>query len=302
MGASAAIVGLSGTSAPAKDPRPPRACLTAYNGAQERERSGHLKEGRELLLACAKPTCGALQKKCASGAGQLASDIAQVAPVVTDDAGAAVLDVEVKVDGVLLTSRMDGRSLSVDPGEHQFSFSARVGPWPGRAVSTTRTITIEQGQRGPIAIALPPPEGGESTDAPGALATAADRAADDTEVGSSKAPAPAAPDPEASPVVRHASGPSAFAYLLGGVGLLGLGAGGLLTYWGKTDNDALAACSPNCQPSSVDHIRRLYLAADVSFGAGGALLGVAGLLFATTPHVEVQPVRSGALATFTGAF
>jgi len=230
MGVSALTVGLSGMPAPARDQQPPRACLAAYNGAQERQRSGHLREGRELLLECARVTCGGLQRKCASAAGQLASDIALIAPVVTDDAGAALLDVRVLVDGEPLTTRLDGRPLPVDPGVHQFSFSARVGPWPGREVSTTRTITIEQGQRGAIAISLPPLDGGESTGAPGALATTVDRADAETEVGSSKSPGPAAPEHDASAPVRHGGGPSAFAYLLGGVGVLGLGAGGLLTY------------------------------------------------------------------------
>jgi hypothetical protein len=277
MGVSAATIGLSGMPAPARDQPMPRACTAAYDSAQERQQSGHLREGRELLLACAKPACGALQKKCASDAGQLASDIALVAPVVTDDSGMALLDVQVSVDGESLTTRLDGRPLPVDPGVHQFSFRARVGPWPGREVSTTQTITIEQGQRGAIAISLPPLD--RSSDPPG----------------------PAAPEREAPPAVRHGGGPSAFAYLLGGVGLLGIGAGGLLTYWGKTDNDALGACAPNCQPSSVEHIRRLYLAADVSFAAGGAALGIASLLFATS-HFDVQPAHSGAFATFRGAF
>jgi hypothetical protein len=271
--------------------------MTAYSGAQERQQAGRLREGRELLLECAKPVCGALQKKCASAAGQLASDIALVAPVVTDDSGTTLLDVQVSVDGESLTSRLDGRPFPVDPGVHQFSFSARVGPWPGREVSTTQTITIEQGQRGAIAISLPSLR--EPTLGGGAPAATAEHPEDETAVGPSKNPG--APEREASPTVRHGGGPSAFTYLLGGVGLLGVGAGGLLTYWGKTDNDALGACSPNCQPSSVEHIRRLYLAADVSFAAGGAVLGLASLLFATS-HFDVQPTHSGAFASYKGVF
>ena len=282
---SVAAIVLSGTMASARDRPPTRACLAAYEGAQERQRSGHLREGRELLLECAKAECGGLQRKCATGAGQLGSDIALIAPVVTDAAGAALLDVQVSVDGESLTTRLDGRPLAVDPGVHQLSVSARVGPWPGREISTTQTITIEQGQRGAIAVALPPPpDAGKSTD---------------PSVTSVIPPIPA-PAREA-PAVRHGGGPSAFAYLFGGAGLLGVGAGALLTYWGKTDNAALAGCAPNCSPSSVEHIRRLYLGADVSFAAGGAALGLAALLFATS-HVDVQPARSGALASFRGVF
>ena len=34
-------------------------------------------------------------------------------------------DVELRMDGTRLTNRVDGRAISVDPGMHQFSFSAR---------------------------------------------------------------------------------------------------------------------------------------------------------------------------------
>ena len=300
MGVSAATVSLSGSPLPARDRQPAQACLTAYHSAQERQRSGHLREGRDLLLECSKASCAGLQKKCASAAGQLDADIALITPVVTDDKGAALLDVQVKVDGEPLTTRLDGRPLAVDPGVHRFSFSARVGPWPGREIATTKTITIEQGQRGAIAVSLPP-LGAEETASAGALATTADHPDRETEVSSGKEPGPASPERDAAPVARHGGGPSAFTYVLGGFGLLGVGAGGLLTYWGKTDNDALGACTPNCHPSAVNHIRQLYLGADISFAAGGAALGLAALLFATA-HFDVQPVHSGALASFKGVF
>lgn len=247
-----------------------------------------------------------------------------IVPVVTDDTGKPLVDVQVKVDGEPVARRLDGRPLPVAPGPHEFSFAARVGPWPGRDVSTTEQITIAQGQRGPIAVSLPSPDGEEATwPPPAAFAGAVDTGQPiTTDKPDSDKPATEAPPPpiEAPPVAGKGGGPSAFAYLLGGVGALGLGSGALLTYWGKTDNDALAQCAPNCQGSSLDHIRRLYLAADLSFGAGGAALGVATLLFATSHRSEagadvtakppasasyrfdVRPVRSGAFAVFEGAF
>jgi hypothetical protein len=190
----------------------------------------------------------------------------------------------------------------VTPGVHEFSFSARVGPWPGRDVSTTQTISIDKGQRGPIAVALPSADPPEDEGVKGTWPPAPTEI--ETPVEATKAPdkpLPDAPPREAEPTVTRSGGPSAFAYVLGGVGALGLGAGALLTYWGKTDNAALAQCTPNCQPSSVEHIRGLYLAADLSFGAGAAAVGVSTLLFATS-HFDVRPVRSGAVASVGGGF
>lgn len=279
-----------------------------------------------LWAAPTSARCNKAQKKCAPPAGQARPDLAMIVPVVTDDAGKPLVDVQVKVDGEPLARRLDGRPLPVAPGPHEFSFTARVGPWPGRDVSTTEQITIVQGQRGPIAVSLPSPDADDANATwppPAAFAGTVDPETTGERSKPPDKPSPDRPAPEAPapaeappPVPRLGGGPSAFAYLVGGVGAVGLGAGALLTYWGKTDNDALSQCAPNCQPSSVDHIRRLYLAADLSFGAGGAALGVATLLFATSHpgdatakaparaayRFDVRPTRSGGLALFEGAF
>jgi hypothetical protein len=71
---------------------------------------------------------------------------------------------------------------------------------------------------------------------------------------------------------------------------------------------------PYCPQSSVNHVRRLYLAADVSLGVGAAALGVATLLFVLPRHgkenpeartaitVDVAPTPSGGFATLSGRF
>jgi hypothetical protein len=270
-----------------------------------------LREARGLLLECAKTPCGGLQKRCASGAGQLNSAIAWVAPVVTDSDGAPLVDVRVKVDGQFLTAHLDGHAFPLDPGVHEFSFSARVGH-PAREVSTTEKVMIVEGQRGPVSVELPAPD---DTDRQPTVAASAPP--DDATDGAATTD-PAAKAPEAPSAWRPGK-PSIWVYSLGGLGVASLGAAALLTYWGKTDNDALAGCSPDCRPSAVNHIRQLYLGADITFATGLVALGGAAFLFFTSHpsdaataatksaaagpfRVDVQPVASGALATFRGAF
>src|SRR5882757_389575 len=77
-----------------------------------------------------------------------------------------------------------------------------------------------------------------------------------------EAPAQVAEEP------RSTGGAGPFPYLIGATGLAAIGAGTLLMVWGRKDNTALAQCSPSCQPSSVDRVRKLYTAADISFGVG----------------------------------
>jgi hypothetical protein len=126
-------------------------------------------------------------------------------------------------------------------------------------------------------------------------------------------PAPAAATEETPRDRPSKRGHSALPYAIGGVGVLALGAGALLTVWGRKDNDALAQCSPHCLQSNVDHVRTMYIAADVSFGAGVVGLGVATALFvvdhseaAPAPRsawaFDVVPAPSGAVASFSGAF
>ncbi len=300
-GAGALAIAL-GTTAPshAKDRAPPGECSSAYEDGLMLRQGGRPREAREALLQCAKTSCGSLQRKCASAAEQARSEIAWVAPVVTDAKGSPLVDAQVKLDDQPLTSRADGRAVPVDPGLHELSVTARVGAWPGHDVTAKRQVMIVQGQRGPLSLSLPPDDEEPAREPAPAPAESAE-----------PAPTPAPVEPAPLPPAHH--GLSAWPFVIGGVGVLGLGAGALLTYWGKTDNDALASCSPTCSPSSVDHIRRLYLAADISFGVGGVALGVATLLLVTsrpssreaapsTAAFDVQPTRSGALASFRGVF
>jgi hypothetical protein len=320
-GAGALALGLSAAPSDARGGAR-ETCASTYQDALMQQHAGHVREARTLAVQCARPACGALQKKCAASAEQLRAAIAWIAPVVTDAEGTPLVDVQVKLDQEPLTSRLDGRELPVDPGVHELSVTAKVGRWPGRAVSATRKVMIVQGQHGPITMALPAPDeepaaaaAPPATPAPAASTPAAPQPPASASA-STDAPSPAETEhAEPAPVATPRHGVSAWPFVIGSVGVLGLGAGALLTYWGKTDNDALSQCSPSCSPSSVDHIRKLYLASDVSFGVGGAALGVAAILFATshsggshesaptsTATFDLLPTRSGAVASFRGVF
>jgi hypothetical protein len=102
--------------------------------------------------------------------------------------------------------------------------------------------------------------------------------------------------------------------------LAGAGAGALLIFWGRQDNNSLIANCPNggCAQSAVSHVNTMYVAGDVLLGAGLAAVGVSTvwLLFGSRTSVEtslppatearlkfdVAPARSGAFATVSGAF
>jgi hypothetical protein len=172
-GACAVLVtGATLAKAETAQPKPKqdsRGCAAAYKSGQEREQAGHLVEANKLFLKCASPACGgALSQECAAKNIQLFSQLPTVVVLATDSTGEPLVDVEVKVDGELLTSRLDGLSLPLDPGTHEFTFSAGSSVFPpqkvtivagerNRPVSTTEEPERKSAQNGPISAAQPHP-------------------------------------------------------------------------------------------------------------------------------------------------
>jgi hypothetical protein len=262
-------------------PKGPPACMAIYENAEHAEKAGHLREARGLLVGCARAVCGhTLLTACSTRFTQLESvEVPSIRPAVTDDSGAAVSDVQVRMDGELLAAHLDGQALRVDPGLHEFTFETEGG------LSNSQKILVVEGQLDralPIVVhppgwVPPPPE----KEAPPPSATA------------SREGQPSDAEPE-----RPSSKRSALPYVLGGGIFAVVEAGAAVLYLGQADN--------------------AHLAADVSIGAsigvGAAALGVAAwLLLADHKQEEkapapsayvfgVSPTPSGAVAAVSGRF
>jgi hypothetical protein len=312
-----------------------RACAATHTRAQELERAGHLRQASLALATCARAACGAfIQHECTVRHAQLEAEMPSVVPLASDAAGLPLLDVQVTMDGQALASRLDGRAIAIDPGLHEFVFRL-----PGGTVVTEK-IVIAQGQRNrPLAVG---PEGARPGDREGSASRArqpadeAPKATPDFAMPAAlRDSAPAAPSTSASvplaledPTDTHEA-PAATAsrslvapILFGLVGVAGVGGYGVLTQWGRRDNDRLAECSPDCAQVSVDHVRRLYLGADVSLGVGlAALATTSWLVFRPAPtaersshapsakarglaatHFDLRPTGTGASASIGGQF
>jgi hypothetical protein len=307
----------------------PPACQAAYKKAQKAEQEGELVTAKRFLRICAKAKCGVfLEHQCTFNYARIESDMPTVVPVATDDSGKPVVDMMLKVDGYILAERLDGHAVPINPGMHEFTFETSKGVVARRRImilqgQRNRRLAVSVGKMGKVVEAEPvkPPE-----QEPAAEPDAEEKQADEEKPparGKARAKAKAkvevAPEPEAEPepapdVVFNSAPPpaprknrwfSAGSYALLGTGVLGMAGYGVLTYWGRKDNDKLGDCSPNCPQASVDHIDKLYLGANISLGVGAAaLLGGAFLVWRqhSSYSIEVEPTQSGALATFSGAF
>jgi hypothetical protein len=285
----------------------------AYGKAIEAEKAGHLRQARDELMTCALSSCGDLVPKCRERHKQLGLEMASIVPIVTDETGATRVDVRVTIDGELLTSHLDGRGLPIEPGLHEFAFSM-----DGK-VFNTQKIMIVEGQRNRV-LPLTRDTKVALAGAPAKVASAKVALVQETTVADKPAPEEPAPDKASSDQSAPAS-PGKWAlprspwpYVIGGVGLAAVGVGGLLTFWGNKDNTELQnQCAPNCNPSSQDHIKAMYVVSDISVVTGLAVLGLTTWLFASSRSAEkaptpstavlsVTPTPSGAFASVSGKF
>ena len=305
-----------------------RECRVALNKAHKLEANGHLREARDALVGCGKAVCGrAIQHACSVRYTRIEAEIPSIVPLATDERGMPVVDVEVSVDGQRLTSRLDGVALWVDPGLHEIAFT-REGGEP-----VIQQVMIAQGQRNrTISVSLPAVDSVKSRSGMKEHASKEmmdkemmDKEMMDKEMDSSAVdtdpatPANSSINPDDAAFIESvtispsSSGPGAGTYVLAGTGVLAIIAGGLLTSWGRRDNASLSECTPFCKEESLAHIRRLYVAADISFGVGAAALATSIWLFASSfrgsdrpdPEflgVDIQPVQSGAFASVSGRF
>jgi hypothetical protein len=308
------------------------ACTDAFAKGKEAAQDDHLRSANEWFALCAEATCAPpLRKKCTAVHGRIAALMPSVVPTVTDADGTNSRDGEVKMDGEILTSNLDGTAIVIDPGEHEFTFS-RDGE-----VFAKRRLSVEKGQRRQIVSATFQPRKTQQQADPGPAEVVEERppvrAARKVPTAVAVAEKESVDEEAAPSLVRRERRPAAraeaeaqtgaplSAYLLGGVGVLGVGGYFTLNLKGSAENDALAAfCAPDCRPESVRKVRNIYLMADVSLGIGIAALAASTYLFFRSPDspeeegsprsrsgggisgLSIAPTSSGAFATVGGTF
>ncbi|HWO11666.1 MAG TPA: hypothetical protein VNN80_19360 [Polyangiaceae bacterium] len=228
---------------------------------------------------------------------RIRDSVPSIVPVVSDGAGAPLTEVRVSMDGELLIPRIEGRSVDVDPGMHELTFATEAGE-----VHREQVLILE-GQRNRVISVVLSPQATAATPAAGTRPAATEP---DVPAPAQAVQAPAHPD-ETEPTS------SVLPYVIGGVGVAAIGTSFLLAHWGSDNNRELDSCSPNCSQESVDHVRRMYIAADITLGAGVVALGAATWLYfsgadregsddAAAYRIDVRPTARGAMATMVGEF
>jgi hypothetical protein len=266
-------------------------CAAAYEATQERRNEGKLQAAREQAVVCSQRGCPAVvQQSCAAWLTEIEASLPTAVFDVRDAAGQETLDVRLYVDGAKVRDRLDGNAVPLDPGEHVLRFEiAGADPIEQRHViregDKLRRISVAFGAAGGAA---PAPSGTTAT-------------------------APPAPPPDTG------GGAPPLAYVLGGLGIVGVGVFATLGAVALGEKGDLEdSCAPRCKEEQVDSIRTKLIVADVALGVGVISLGVATVLFITAPsdgeakdppaaaarglRFGVAPIEGGGFGLVRGSF
>ncbi len=252
----AAAVGLASLDGAAAD-KTSLGCIQASDEAQTARDAGNLLRARELFAECAAPKCPALiRRDCTNWVEQVQQQIPSVVLGAHDAQGRDALDAQVTVDGQPMDKRVIGGPLELNPGSHVIRWES-AGSDP---VEMKIALRLQEKNR-PVVATFSSQPGAPPVSSP----TPADSAAS------------APPIERPSDAVTSGTGLPVTAYVLGGIGIAGIGTFGYFGLRAKRDSDSLHdVCAPACAHSDVQALKTKLLVADIALG-----VGLAGLTAAT---------------------
>jgi hypothetical protein len=233
------------------------ACITAYEKAQVLRKNGKLVEAKEKLLVCAQATCPSIARQdCATWLAEVSSSIPTIVVEAADTSGRPTQSVRVRIDGEVLAEKLDGTSLAVNPGAHQFRFE--LVDERGATKTREESVLVLQGDRNrKISVTFAPPQTERAGEAPPPPPAQGEREREREES--------AHPDEKPAP---KKSAPIA-GYILAGTAVVGAAG---FTIFGLTgvakENNLRNTCAPACAHSEVDGVLNRYRIADVSLIVG----------------------------------
>jgi hypothetical protein len=135
-------------AAASADPTP-KECIVANEQSIELRNSHKLKSSRELMLVCVSPSCPKeVRDECERRIGAVSAAIPTLILSAKDGDGNDLSAVRVTMNGAPFLERIDGSSMTLDPGSYDFSFEAA-----GKSVR--KTIVLAEGESRREAIVFP---------------------------------------------------------------------------------------------------------------------------------------------------
>lgn len=268
---TALVAALVLLEAPAQAAEPTTAdCLAASDASLKLGNEHKHRAERSQLLVCAAAACPSeIRKECSRRADEANAQIPTIIFEAKDASDAALNAVKVTMDGEVLAEHLDGTALSVDPGEHTFTFEAAA------ELPVTKTLTIQESQkerREGIMFAAP-----MATLRPGPAPQP---------TGGQQLPE----NPPAAHVGQQALGTQkSLAIVAGGVGLVALGVGTAFGVVAMSQKSAAQSACPTNPCGTQDGVNRWNNAGStgnvstIGFIIGALGVGGAAILWLTAP-------------------
>jgi hypothetical protein len=249
-----AVVAAISVGAVSIDPAPARSddmkevCATSFENAQKMKREGHLKEARKELLVCAGQSCpDVVVPQCVKWLKDVDETMPSIVVVAHGPKGDTPSNVKVSIDGEVVASSLDGRSIPVDPGKHHMRYELEGSP----AVEEDLLLSVgDQNKRVEPTFKAP----GGTAEAPGG-----------------ELPKAGGDDKPTSAPVRW---PAYLAIGVGGAGLVVGAITGGLALGAKSSLDDACTTKTTCPPSAqsdIDTLGTMSIVSTVGFVAGGVI-------------------------------
>jgi len=268
-------------------------CISASDQGQQLRDDGKYQLAREAFARCARETCPVpVRQDCVHWLLEVDQSSATIVVNAKDEKGNDLADVTVSVDGTALTTKLDGKPLTVDPGEHTLRFEAS-GFVPVdehvviHAAEKNRTVNVR------LTSFPPAPERTETGQGEGQLGQ--------NGVGETPTPAPGRT-------------PRTLGWVFAGVAVAAFATE---TYFGvaglnqRSEYLSHGGCAPHCSLSEKNSVQTKFVVADVALGMGLVSSGVAAYFFfrrrapkwaPRATSFDLLPRPGGAEVTLVGHF
>jgi hypothetical protein len=242
-------------------------CLENHEKSQVLRYEGKLLEARDVLRGCSQDACPpAIRSDCTAWLEQVQLAMPSVVFTARTDEKDRT-EVKVFMNDKLITEKLDGKPLPVDPGAYDMRFEV-AGEKPLKM-----RVVIREGEQNRVIAAE-----------------------------WKKEPPPGSPGYVAPPKDMYRPTPKPV-FVLAGVSALSLGAGVFFAVKAKSSHtDATDSCAPSCSEDEVKKVRTKAAIADALFGTA-ILSGIAtGIVYATRPEVERPPTldKKSSVSLMTG--
>lgn len=232
-------------------------CIQASERGQQFRDEGKLAEARTQLLVCVQEACPrVVADACREDLANVEKRIPSVVLSAKTAAGQDLIDVQVQVDGVVVSQKLDGRAVPMNPGPHKVRMEA------DGQVMEEQVVVIEGEKSRAVRLTMPAKPG--------------------------QTPPPPGND-EGETTISPA------AWIFGGLAVASLGTFAYFGITGRNDvSEMRNTCGTDqtCDPSRVDAAKQKLLIGDIFLGVG-ILSGIGATYFFLTPKKSSTPVSVG---------